>query len=453
MMTPLDKKPLSRFGYYLDESDSVIVVLRCEDGSVVTVVIRSGLPLRPGRIQVRPPHLSNDQGEATMTRRTTLVLTVGLAVVLFWLSSGCTDAGQQHRAISSGDDQRAEISRGKIAFMRQSDIYMINSDGTRQTNLTKTQTGVGGGAWSPSGKKLAFFARPAGERSLDIYVINADGTGATNLTRTKASTEGAPSWSPDSKKITYLRGSDPSSEIYTDIYVMDSDGTSKTRLIKARDTKAFEVGFESPVWSPDGEKIAFMRTTRVDFANSASSSAAPATGPSDLYVMKADGTGLNKLSEEISYTQSPLWSPLWSPDGKEIAFSGAGENGERKYVVNADGTEPRELLPNVQAHISSYSWSPNGEKIAFAAVHYRGELDIYVIDADGTVQTNLTRTKTIIEGEPSWSPDGKQIAFTRGDVGDVYVDQDVYVMNADGTGRTRLANDASSPTFTPRDRE
>ncbi len=121
--------------------------------------------------------------------------------------------------------------------------------------------------------------------------------------------------------------------------------------------------------------------------------------------------------------------------------------------MNADGTEPRELLPNVQAHIASYSWSPNGEKIAFAAVHYRGELDIYVINADGTGQTNLTSTKTIIEGEPSWSPDGKQIAFSRGVADDVYDDQDLYVMNADGTGRTRLATNASSPSFTPRIRE
>jgi Tol biopolymer transport system component len=56
-----------------------------------------------------------------------------------------------------------------------------------------------------------------------------------------------------------------------------------------------------------------------------------------------------------------------------------------------------------------------------------------VIDADGTGQSNLTSTKTIIEDEPSWSPDGKRIAFTRGDAGDVYVDQDVFVMNADGT--------------------
>jgi TolB protein len=161
-------------------------------------------------------------------------------------------------------------------------------------------------------------------------------------------------------------------------------------------------------------------------------------------VMKPDGTGLRKLSKEMPYAQSPLWSP----EGKEIAFSGAGE---KKYIVNADGTELRDLMPDVQDHISSYSWSPKGEKIAFAAVHYRGELDLIDIDADGTGKTNLTSTKTIIEDEPSWSPDGKQIAFTRADAGDFFVDQDVYVMNADGTGRTRLANNASSPSFAPRD--
>jgi len=78
--------------------------------------------------------------------------------------------------------------------------------------------------------------------------------------------------------------------------------------------------------------------------------------------------------------------------------------------------------------------------------------DIYVMNSDGTGQANLTSTKTIIEDEPSWSPDGKQIAFTRADAGDVYADQDVYFIKADGTGRSCLANNASSPSFTPRDR-
>ena len=395
-----------------------------------------------------------------MIRRTTLVLTVGLAVVLSWSLAGCRLTDQQHGAEgpeggprvssagngSSGDDQHTEISNGKITFIRHSDIYVMNSEGTDQTNLIRTKAYVGGDVWSPYGEKLAFVARSAGERSLDIFVINADGTGETNLTKTKASTEAAPSWSPDNKKITYLRGSDPSGELFTAIHVMNSDGTRQKRLIKARDTKYFEAGFESPAWSPDGEKIAFRRTTRVLPDDNAASSAAPATGPSGLYMMKSDGTGLRKLSKGIPYAQSPLWSP----NGKEIAFSGPGG---KEYVVNADGTQLRELLPNVRDHVSSYSWSPNGKKIAFAAVHYRGELDMYVSAADGTGQTNLTSTKTIIEDNPSWSPDGKHIAFTRGEVGNSYVDHDIYVMNADGTGRTRLANNASSPTFAPRERE
>src|SRR5215218_6669582 len=291
-----------------------------------------------------------------MTRRTTLVLTVGLAVVVLWSLAGWVVADQRHRAEdphgwprsssvgngSSGGHQHTEISNGKIAFIRHSDIHVMNSDGTGQMRLTRIKAGVEGAVWPLDGKKIAFSAR---ERYLDIYVIDAASTTETNLTRTKASSEGAPSW------------------------------------------------------SPDGKKVAFIRTTRVVPDKSASSSAVPATGPSGLYVMKPDGTGLRKLSKGIPYSRSP-----------------------------------------------------NGKKIAFAAVHYRGELDIYVIDADGTGQTNLTSTETVIEDEPSWSPDGKQIAFTRADAGDVYVAQDVYLMNADGTGRSRLATGASSPPFTPRDR-
>ena len=192
-----------------------------------------------------------------------------------------------------------------------------------------------------------------------------------------------------------------------------------------------------------------MRTTSVAYADSASSSAAPVTGPSDLYVMKADGTGLNKLSEEMSYAQSPLWSPLWSPDGKQIAFSGTGE---MKYVVNADGTEPRELLPNARRHLFVLlvtRWRDNSlcsSAFSRGARYLCDRCRRHWPDQPHQYQDDHRRCAP-------WSPDGKQIAFTRGDVGDVYVDQGIYVMNANGTGRTRLANNPNSPSFTPRERE
>jgi Tol biopolymer transport system component len=188
-----------------------------------------------------------------MTRRTTLVLIIGLAVVLPWSLAGCRVADQRPNAedldgglrtssagnLSSGADQHTEISNGKIVFKRHSDIYVMNSDGTGQTNLTSAKSGVGRGVWSPDGKKIAFFGRAAGERSLDIYVINADGTGETNLTRTKTSSEDAPSWSPDGKHIAFTRADAGDVYVDQDVYLMNADGTGRTRLASNASSPSF----------------------------------------------------------------------------------------------------------------------------------------------------------------------------------------------------------------------
>jgi hypothetical protein len=84
-----------------------------------------------------------------MTWRTTLVRTVGLSVIVLWLLAGCRVADQFHRAEdpngglrassagngSSGGEQHTVISDAKIAFIRHSDIYVMNADGTGRTRL------------------------------------------------------------------------------------------------------------------------------------------------------------------------------------------------------------------------------------------------------------------------------------------------------------------------------
>src|SRR5215213_2177792 len=146
-----------------------------------------------------------------MTRRTTLVLTVGLAVVLLWLLAGCRDADQQHTAEdpigelrassagngSSGGDQDTEISNGKIAFIRHHDIYVMNSDGTGQTNLTSTKTIIEDEpSWSPDGKHIAFTRGEVGDFYFDqdIYVMNADGSRLTRLANKASSPAFAPQY-------------------------------------------------------------------------------------------------------------------------------------------------------------------------------------------------------------------------------------------------------------------
>ena len=78
-------------------------------------------------------------------------------------------------------------------------------------------------SWSPDGKMIAF--RSERDDNLDIFVMNADGSGQTNLTNSPAS-EAGPAWSPDGKKITFNSKRDGN----YDIYVMNTDGSGQTRL-------------------------------------------------------------------------------------------------------------------------------------------------------------------------------------------------------------------------------
>ena len=125
------------------------------------------------------------------------------------------------------------------------EIYVMNSDGTGQTRLTKNAAMDTNPSWSPDGTKIAFSSEgflTTGRRSgrTDIYVMNSDGGDLTRITYLTESA-GGPSWSPDGTKIAFDAYHPPPNPKYMkDIFVMNADGTGKTRLTKGR----------SPSWSP-----------------------------------------------------------------------------------------------------------------------------------------------------------------------------------------------------------
>jgi Tol biopolymer transport system component len=139
---------------------------------------------------------------------------------------------------------------------------------------------------------------------------------------------------------------------------------------------------------------------------------------------------LKQVVGVINTLESPI--PPTSSTGGKIAFRSTRDVYSEIYIMNADGTEQRNLT-NTSA-IGSYnndpSWSPDGRKIAFTS-NRNGNSGIYVMNADGYGEPILLTDDG--GSDPAWSPDGSQIAFRRSD--------GLYVMNADGTDQRILILD------------
>ena len=107
-------------------------------------------------------------------------------------------------------------------------------------------------------------------------------------------------------------------------------------------------------------------------------------------------------------TPGDVQTPAWSPDGRKLAFVSRRDGNSEIYVMNADGSG-QENLTQQPASDSHPSWSPDGRKLAFVS-RRDGNSEIYVMNADGSGLRNVTRTPSN-DLDPAWSPDGGAIAF------------------------------------------
>jgi Tol biopolymer transport system component len=253
-------------------------------------------------------------------------------------------------------------------------------------------------------------------------------------------------------KILYA-GFDPATN-RIHIYTMNPDGTGVTNLTEAQTDPnwAPRIPFsDGPEWSPDGTKISASGSSLSDVGSCCSR---------NVYVMDADGTNVQRLTNTPSATEGEDYQATWAPDGSWLAFVSTRSDGPRDpdnpddssdreiYRMNADGTNEQQLTdtPSVSSD-EQPSISPDGTKIAFASSqHYQqfgdpdgDQLDIYVMDANGGPAERLTfdsgtKNPTINllseSRNPAWSPDGTQIAYESTRSGN----SEIWVMNDDGTG-------------------
>jgi Tol biopolymer transport system component len=196
---------------------------------------------------------------------------------------------------------------------------------------------------------LAFTSDQNG--NFDIYTMHADGNGLTNITNNPAY-DADPFWSPDGKRIAFTSGRDGSSQIY----LMDADGSNVVPLTDDEtDHMLVNYHSDSGPWSPDGSKLVILQGSLSE-------------EKWILYTIDANGKNKTPLVNEPN-----IYSAIsWSPDGKQIAFLADDPQnlgGDRLYVVNADGSNLREvtnsLQQNEQLANSDYYWSFDGQSIFF----------------------------------------------------------------------------------------
>ncbi len=161
----------------------------------------------------------------------------------------------------------------------------------------------------------------------------------------------------------------------------------------------------------------------------------------DIYVMNADGSQLKQLTNDPA---ADMWGSF-SPGGKRIVFQSKRDGPQEDiYVMNADGSNVIRLTTHPGRDIGP-SWSPDGQRIAFSSSR-DGGLQIYLMGSDGSNQTRLTK---VTDGKikyynPVWSPDGKRLVFYS-ETGD-QKDQ-VQIIKADGTSQTILTGNVGNNIF------
>jgi len=281
--------------------------------------------------------------------------------------------------------------------------------------LTSAPTSSGStGRGDDSGLIVFQTERPAGDHTqTDLYTVTPDGSAPTRLTATPDLNEFGPVWSHDGDQIAFWRTPAPFG--VGRLWVMSADGSDRRALTTGVDAR-------DPSWNPDGSRIVYDRAT------------------DDLYSLRvSDGQDVQQLTSGPEFD----FEPAWSPDGRRIAFTRGTATGDpgNIYVLRLNGLQLTRITRSA-AYDHQVAWAPRGHRLVFER-DFGDRSSIYTIRSKGTDLKRLTSGAHFDVG-PAYSPDASRIAFGSDRAG--FLD-DLWVMDSDGTDAEQLTSLPFSEAF------